>query len=101
MYNNIGLCLYKLERYDEANKCFDKAININKKDALYLINKAKVLNELGEKEECAKFVEMTLDALKVPSAALTKNLFAYIIKEIEVLNKQKEEGEQKEKKDNK
>ena len=89
IYNNIGLCLYNLQKYPQAEKCFDRALNINKKDALYLINKAKVLHEMGNDKESEEYVELTLDALKVPSAALTKNLFAYIIKEIDVLNKAK------------
>jgi len=50
-----------------------------------------------------------LDALKVPSVSLTKNLFVYVIKEIEELNREeekpiiknkKENDEEEEKKDN-
>ena len=56
---------------------------------------------MGNDKESEEYVELTLDALKVPSAALTKNLFAYIIKEIEVLNKAKEERKEKEEKEEK
>ena len=109
IYNNIGMCLLNIGKPLCALRCFDKAISINKGDALLLINKARVLSELGKRDETQKYVDLALDALKVPSVSLTKNLFVYVIKEIEELNREeekpiiknkKENDEEEEKKDN-
>ena len=106
IYNNLGMCLLSLGKYYLSEKCFDKAIKINKGDALLLINKARTLSEQEKYDESQRYVELTLDALKVPSVSLTKNAFVYVIKQIEELNtiaeqynKKRDEEEEDEKED--
>ena len=105
IYNNLGMCLLSLGKHYLSEKCFDKAIRINKGDALLLINKARTLSDQGKYDESQRYVELTLDALKVPSVSLTKNAFVYVIKQIEELNtiaeqNKKEEEEEDEKEEN-
>ena len=101
------MCLLSLGKHYLSEKCFDKAIRINKGDALLLINKARTLSDQGKYDESQRYVELTLDALKVPSVSLTKNAFVYVIKQIEELNtiaesyNKKREEEEDEKEDEK
>ena len=54
MWNNKGLALNSLGRYDEAIKCYDKAIEIDPNDADAWNNKGLALNSLGNNDEAKK-----------------------------------------------
>jgi tetratricopeptide (TPR) repeat protein len=49
-----GLAHAKIEDYEEAIKCFDKAVQIDPNNALAWISKANALIEYGNGEEAKK-----------------------------------------------
>lgn len=49
-----GLTHAKIEDYEEAIKCFDKAVQIDPNNALAWISKANALIESGNEEEARK-----------------------------------------------
>jgi len=49
-----GLTHAKIEDYEEAIKCFDKAVQLDPNNALAWISKANVLIEYGNEEEARK-----------------------------------------------
>jgi tetratricopeptide (TPR) repeat protein len=67
-WNNKGNALYELGKYNEAIKCYDKAIEIAPKNSDALMMKGMALNYLGvydEAIECAeKFIEIEGDHAK-------------------------------------
>lgn len=44
IYNNLALCCYQLQNFDECLKYIDTAINLEPKNAFYLAQKAKFIN---------------------------------------------------------
>jgi len=56
----MGCCLFSLGRYRGAIKCFDKAINLNDKEAMYYSNKGISFNKLEEYDEAHKWLEISL-----------------------------------------
>ena len=54
VWNNKGLALNSLGKYDEAIKCYDKAIEIDPDDADTWNNKGLALNSLGNDDEAKK-----------------------------------------------
>ena len=50
-WNNKGIALGELKRYEEAIECFDKAIELNPNDPWYWYNKGVALSELKRYEE--------------------------------------------------
>ena len=53
-WRNKGGALYFLGKYDEAIKCYDKAIEIDPNDADVWNNKGLALNSLGNNDEAKK-----------------------------------------------
>ncbi|MCD6387429.1 MAG: tetratricopeptide repeat protein, partial [Methanophagales archaeon] len=53
-WNNKGVALSKLRRYEEAIECFNRALKINQNDAEAWNNKGNVLDELGKYEEAVE-----------------------------------------------
>jgi len=51
IWHRKGLELQKLKRYNEALKCFDKAIQLEPNNAVYWLNKGVALRNLGRSEE--------------------------------------------------
>ena len=45
-YNNKGIALNKIERYEEAIEAFSEALKLNEEDMDALFNKANALNNL-------------------------------------------------------
>ena len=54
VWRNKGDALYFLGKYDEAIKCYDKAIEIDPNDADVWNNKGLALNSLGNNDEAKK-----------------------------------------------
>ncbi|MEM4715582.1 MAG: tetratricopeptide repeat protein, partial [Candidatus Nitrosocaldus sp.] len=52
--NNKGVALYRLKRFDDAIRCFDKALRINPRDVKVWRNKGNALVELGMLNEAVK-----------------------------------------------
>jgi tetratricopeptide (TPR) repeat protein len=52
-----GLAHAKIEDYEEAIKCFDKAVQIDPNNALAWISKANALIEYGNGEEAKKCLD--------------------------------------------
>jgi tetratricopeptide (TPR) repeat protein len=61
-WNWKGFILGELERYEEALKCFDEALEINNKDGNIWNNKGLALYQLGRYEEALKCFD---EALKI------------------------------------
>ena len=57
----IGTTYDELKRYDEAMKCYDKALEIDPKNANVLCNKGASLNELGKYDEAMKCYDKALE----------------------------------------
>ena len=53
-----GLAHSKIEDYEEAIKCFDKAVELDPNNALAWISKANALTESGNNVEAKKCMEM-------------------------------------------
>ena len=53
-----GLSHAKIEDYEEAIKCFDKAVKLDPSNALAWISKANALTEYGNDEEAKKCLEI-------------------------------------------
>jgi Flp pilus assembly protein TadD len=51
---NKGIALAELDKLDEALKCFEKAIEIDPKDARAWSNKGIALDSLGKADEALK-----------------------------------------------
>ena len=60
-WNNKGYALYKLERYEEAIGCYDKAIELNPNEPTYWNNKGYVLYSLKRYEEAIKCFDKAIE----------------------------------------
>jgi tetratricopeptide (TPR) repeat protein len=56
-YYKKGLTHAKIEDYEEAIKCFDKAVQIDPNNVLAWISKANALIEYGNREEAKKCLD--------------------------------------------
>ena len=56
-YYKKGLSHAKIEDYEEAIKCFDKAVQLDPNNALAWISKANALIEFGNEEEARKCLD--------------------------------------------
>ena len=56
-YYKKGLTHAKIEDYEEAIKCFDKAVQLDPNNALAWISKANALIEYGNEEEARKCLD--------------------------------------------
>ena len=57
-YYKKGLAHAKIEDYEEAIKCFDKAVQLDPNNALAWISKANALTEYGNDVEARKCLEV-------------------------------------------
>jgi len=60
-WNNKGLALYDLGRYEEAIRCYDKVLEIDPKNAVAWNNKGNTLNKLGRYEEAIRCYDKALE----------------------------------------
>ncbi|MEQ8189956.1 MAG: tetratricopeptide repeat protein [Candidatus Eremiobacterota bacterium] len=60
-WNNKGNALYKLKKYEEAIKCYDKALEIDPDYAYAWFNKGNALNRLEKDEEAIKCYDKALE----------------------------------------
>ncbi|HIQ39504.1 MAG TPA: tetratricopeptide repeat protein [Methanothermococcus okinawensis] len=59
-WNNKGIALSRLGRYEEAIECYDRALEIDPKNSLTWYNKGVALQRLGrysEAQECFNMAE--------------------------------------------
>ncbi|MDE1872792.1 MAG: tetratricopeptide repeat protein, partial [Thaumarchaeota archaeon] len=57
IWNLNGVCLYNLERYDEALESFDKATSFDPNFANAWYNKGSLLLKMGRKKEGDKCIK--------------------------------------------
>ena len=60
-WDNKGKSLNKIEKYDEAIQCYDKAIEINPVYSSALEGKVSALNNLGRSEESLKYFDRSIE----------------------------------------
>ena len=60
-WNNEGVALIQLGRYEEALKAYDKAIELNPNDAVTWCNKGVVLRVFGRYEEALKAYDKAIE----------------------------------------
>jgi tetratricopeptide (TPR) repeat protein len=60
-WNDRGLTFYNLGKYKEAIKSFDKALDIDPRDATILSNKGASLNNLGKYKDAIKCLDKALE----------------------------------------
>jgi tetratricopeptide (TPR) repeat protein len=60
-WNNKGLALDDLNKYDEAIKAFDKAIEINPQYSLAWYNKGRALYKLNKYDEAIKAYDKAIE----------------------------------------
>lgn len=92
--SRYGLALQGLKRYDEALKAYDKAINLNKKEALYPYYKGTLLAQQGKPTlaktafESALMLDPNLTQAKEAIAALqSQNAETLLLKAYEAYDK--------------
>ena len=61
VWNNKGIALDNLKRYEEAIECYDKAIEINPKDSRAWYNKGAALNNLKRYEEAIECYDKAIE----------------------------------------
>jgi tetratricopeptide (TPR) repeat protein len=66
LYGNKCNILYRLQRYQEAVECYDKALAINPKDAIAWQDKGDALYKLGDKKN-AKNISRKQRILVIPN----------------------------------
>lgn len=62
-WNCQGEALHNLQRETEAAAAFERAISLNKKEPIFLINKSESLNALGKYDESLTLIEKTIQIL--------------------------------------
>ena len=55
---NMGILKYDLVEYEEAIRCYDKAIDINPKYCGAILNKAELLRILKKDDEAKKYYQL-------------------------------------------
>ena len=60
-WNNKGLALDDINKYDEAIKAFDKAIEINPQYSLAWYNKGRALYKLNKFDEAIKAYDKAIE----------------------------------------
>ena len=57
LYNNKGWSLRKIEQYDEALECYEKAMEIDGEKAPYLKNMAATYKEMGDLKKAHEYYD--------------------------------------------
>jgi Flp pilus assembly protein TadD len=78
--NTLGLCLLKLERYDEANKILLKAISLDNQNIIILNSLGRLNHELRKSKEAESFFNEAL-ALDRNSFETLNNLAGFYLEE--------------------
>ena len=76
LLNNIGLCYYKLGRYQEAARAYSEAIKLRPDYDTAMDNLSLVYAKQGRLELAISFAEKALQ-LKPNDAGITRHLAAY------------------------
>ena len=63
-WNCQGEALHNLKRSEEAIAAFDKAINLDRSDPIFLINKSESLKAVGKHEESLVTIEQAIEVLQ-------------------------------------
>jgi len=60
-WNDMGFSYEQANRYDEAARCYDKAIKLNKKNAQAYSNLGGILGRRGEYEDAMKYFDKAIE----------------------------------------
>jgi Flp pilus assembly protein TadD len=78
--NTLGLCLLKLERYDEANKALLKAISLDNQNIVILNSLGRLNHELRKSKEAESFFDKAF-ALNPNSFETLNNMAGFYLEE--------------------
>ncbi|CAG9312855.1 unnamed protein product [Blepharisma stoltei] len=89
-HNRKGALLFNMENFEEALQCADAAIRLNPTSVLYLCNRGRVLNKLGDRKRALEDLNRAADQARTGKMGnnLDKNNIEYIN---EVLGPEREE----------
>lgn len=80
VWNNLGMCYEAIDQHEQARKAFQRAINLNPEESIYLSNMGQTFLGQGDPDTALKWCERALLKDPLNNGAQVTQGFAHLVK---------------------